>query len=404
MPHNIVEVDAFTTPIVVPDGADSRSNAAEVVQAIAQALGNRTNRLNIHSAFKDASNTFTQPNVFDALVGVLANVETSATAAGSGAFVVRTTPSDDAHAGNKYKYVLSFNVGSYYVNCFSGIVGGGSDGQFLITINADWDVPTQTWHKDSTGDAAYALILDVPSGAAKFCIQHGTGTWSAWAVNDAAIDAGVAVLQTLLVGVDAGVGGNLTIGGTITGSSTLHVTGVATADAGYISGQDYILPAGNHIKYATLASVFRRARLAAGIADETVNGAIVFDGAKWHSTATAYVLSVPIAEFANQTEIDAVWLRYEASGANGTVELVRVLVNDWLVTPSGATPTVTSLATATLTTAGAGVKTAIATLGTPEIVDHSQYDYFIRVTGLAGATHNVWAAGLTIKPFSPGID
>jgi hypothetical protein len=286
-------------------------------------------------------------------------------------------------------------------------VGGG--GQLLLTLNAVWDIAAQHWHKDSTGDAAVALIFDVLSGSATFCIQHGTGTWTTWIADDITLAAGVGIFQSMLVGGNIVAGGTGDFGGTlhavgaVTFDNTLHVQNVATVDLGVISGADYILPAGSHIKYASLVAQFRRIPICNGIADETVNGAIVFDGEKWHSSASGYVLTIPLPQLSNQTELDSAWIRYEASGADGTLELVRVLINDWGVSPSGATPTVVVLATATLTTTGSGVKSAVAT-PTPESLDHIQYDYFLRITGSAGATHRIWGAQLFIKPFSPGID
>lgn len=416
MAHNVIEVDAFTTPIVVPDGADSRNNAAEVVQALTQGLTNRTKHLNDHVAFRDSPNTFTAINAFNALVQIFQNIESQSLAADVGAFVVRTTPADDPHAGNKYKAIFGANIGAYYVNIYSGIATG-SDGQLLITINAVWDIVNQRWFKDSTGVAAYALIFDIPSATATFSVRTGTSTWTTWPTpSTSTLIAGsgnfgnvsatgdIVAGDDVIAADDISAGGDLGAIGNINAGGALDVTGVATAHAGVISGADYILPAGNKIKYATLHPQFRRVRIAAGISDETVNGLCVFDGTKWKSTATAYGLSVPLPELSNQTEIVAVWVRYKASGADGTVELVRQQILDWGVSPSGATPTVTVLGSAAMVAAGAGTKTITFVLGTPEAVDHQQYDYYIRITGDPGATHEIWAAALSINLFSPGID
>lgn len=75
MAHNLTEVDAFTTPITVPDGIDSRNNAAEVVAAIAQALANRTKHLSIHAAYVDAINVFTLLNQFLGNIEVTGDVK-----------------------------------------------------------------------------------------------------------------------------------------------------------------------------------------------------------------------------------------------------------------------------------------------------------------------------------------
>lgn len=71
MAHELVEVATFTPTVTVPDGTDSRSNAAEVVQGIAQALANRTRALKAvtdSAAVKNQPNTFTQANTFNALL------------------------------------------------------------------------------------------------------------------------------------------------------------------------------------------------------------------------------------------------------------------------------------------------------------------------------------------------
>lgn len=74
MPHNLTEADVFTTPISVPDGLDSRNTAADVVDAIAQALTNRTHYLNLHAARTNAANTFTEPQIVDDDLSVTGDV------------------------------------------------------------------------------------------------------------------------------------------------------------------------------------------------------------------------------------------------------------------------------------------------------------------------------------------
>jgi len=71
MAHTIAETPSFDLNIVVPDGTDSRADAAEKVAAIAQKLANRTQSMKLVTdvaAKKDVSNTFTAPNTFTQLV------------------------------------------------------------------------------------------------------------------------------------------------------------------------------------------------------------------------------------------------------------------------------------------------------------------------------------------------
>jgi len=70
MAHTIVETPSFDLNIVVPDGTDSRADAAEKVAAIAQKLANRTQSMKLVTdvaAKKNVSNTFTAPNTFSVL-------------------------------------------------------------------------------------------------------------------------------------------------------------------------------------------------------------------------------------------------------------------------------------------------------------------------------------------------
>lgn len=404
MAHTVTEVDTYTATITVPDGADSRSNAAEVVQDIAQALANRTHHHKLHGAFIDSPNTFTALNIFSALVEISQNIEAIATDANVGAFVVRTAASADAHAGNKYRAVFGANIGGgRYVNGYSGLAA--SQAQFVIALNGVWDTVNQRWFKDDTGSPAFALLMDFTTGTVTFSRQDGAGTWTSWAtLGTSSLVVGTALLDNLVAASNITAGADLIVSGAATVDGNIETTaGVIQASNGFISLADYILPAGNRVKYASLVAQFRRIRIAAGTSPQPVS-AVAFDGSKWTTFATAYVICIPLPEFANGSEIGLVWIRYDAAGANGTVELVRVEINDWLVTPSGATPTETVLATATLTTTGSGIKTVVATLGTPEVMSHGSYDYFIRLTGAASSTHNIYGAGLTIKPFGPGID
>jgi len=73
MAHTLTEVASFDPTVTVPDGTDSRANAAEVVQGIAQALANRTQYLKPRAddaAQLSAANTFTQANTFSSTVTV----------------------------------------------------------------------------------------------------------------------------------------------------------------------------------------------------------------------------------------------------------------------------------------------------------------------------------------------
>lgn len=232
--------------------------------------------------------------------------------------------------------------------------------------------------------------------------------------NTLAVTGNITTGGDLTVGDDLVVTDNLTMNGnsfsvpnaSITlGSGSLHITSGSADVGGNISttGGDIILPAAKRVKYATPVAFLKRVRISCGTTPQPASS-VAFDGTKWTTVSTAYTISIPIPQYSNFTEITAVWLRYEASGANGTVELIRHEINDWLFTPSGATPTLTSLGDTPLTTTGSGVKTAVITLGSPEVMANGSYDYFIKITGSASSSHVIHGAALTVKLYSPGID
>lgn len=180
MAHTITEVDAFTTPITVADGADSRNNAAEVVEAFVQALANRTKRHELHCAFKNTTNTFDDVNTFSALIEALAGIEVTNSDASVAALVTRDNADDDANASNKYKAVLGFELGASlgYVNIYAGTAAG--EAQYAITLNAVWDTTAQNWHADNTGQSSLALLFKQSTGLQVSRRPSGSGTWTTW--------------------------------------------------------------------------------------------------------------------------------------------------------------------------------------------------------------------------------
>lgn len=180
MPHNITEVDAFTTPVTVPDGTDDHMLLSSYILSFVQALADRTHALNLHRAFVDASNTFTATQTFNLLVTLLTQLEVDNNDASIAALVTRPTANDDAHAGNKYKAVLGFQIGDSrgYVNIYAG--NGSSEAQYIITLNAVWDTTAQNWHADNTGQPSVALLFKPSSGVQVSQRNAGSGTWTTW--------------------------------------------------------------------------------------------------------------------------------------------------------------------------------------------------------------------------------
>lgn len=177
MPHNLTDVDAFTSPVVVPDGTDSHTILAEYIAAVGQALANRTRNLKNITAKLDDPNVFTDTNKFN-----LGPIEVDDDDATHAALVVRNTAADDSHAAgaNKWKAELGFNIGGGvgYVNVYAGAAAG--EAQFIIALNAVWDPTSQLWAKDDTGSHSLALLFDQDLGMRISRKAAGVGTWATW--------------------------------------------------------------------------------------------------------------------------------------------------------------------------------------------------------------------------------
>lgn len=184
MAHDIVEIDEYTTPITVPDGTDSRANAAEVVEAIAQALGNRTFALISHAAFHDVANHFTGgSNTFDDAIAAILGVQVSSPNASDAALTLLTSAIDDPIPGNKWKKVVEAAVADATVNAniWTGNATGG-EGHFAFTLNAYWDATTQTWNQSDTAHPSFTMFFHMDAKAVVFAAKPaGSPPWALWA-------------------------------------------------------------------------------------------------------------------------------------------------------------------------------------------------------------------------------
>lgn len=209
MTHNLTPVDAFTTPVTVPDGTDTHTLLAEFIEAIAQVLTNRTHYLNLHAALKTAANVFTA-----------APQEVSVNDAELAALVQRKTCRDDSHPGNVWKNFVGANVGggSGYVNIYAGDKDGES--QFIIAINAVWSTADQEWSQDDVNSDSFALLFDQVGGLRTSKKSDHSSPWATWPDDS---------------------GGNVSLGGDLqafaallqTGNAEFGFTVPATGDYGY---------------------------------------------------------------------------------------------------------------------------------------------------------------------------
>lgn len=180
MAHDLDEVDDFAFPVVVPDGVDSRSNAAEVVQGIAQVLANRTFMLLLHSAFKDQSNHFTSPNEFDLVVNATKGMQTANPVSTEAALTVGTNPDDDPNAGNRWKAIVQAAVGGALsdVIMWSGIPT--HDAQLLFTVNAYWNPVTQRWAQQNASRNSVAVLVADTGTVTISRVNSGSAVWAQW--------------------------------------------------------------------------------------------------------------------------------------------------------------------------------------------------------------------------------
>lgn len=198
MAHNLTEVDAHTTPVVVPNGTDSHTVLAEYIEAIAQALANRTNRLNLHAALKNVANVFTA-----------APQEVNVNDASLAAIITRTMASDDAEPGNLWKAVVSHRFSTpSWVNIYAGTEA--ADGQYLIAINAVWTPADQEFTQDDDTLDSFAVILDMGTGLRVSKVAAGAAAWATWPVTAGDISAFGAFFDAVTAtnGYSAGAAGD----------------------------------------------------------------------------------------------------------------------------------------------------------------------------------------------------
>lgn len=187
MTKNIVDVDTFTDPVVVPEGIDTHDTLAEFMEAFVQALANRTRwSKNIidHVARVDVVNTFAREQIINTAVAD-GNVDTPilTTQGKPGDAINGVTPMPN----NRWKLILSAPTKG---DAWSGIFVGQSptpgvavppDGA-AMTNNARWHVGSQKWRQLDPAYPSTAMI----GGSGKFVfsfIPAGVSEWTEWPTN-----------------------------------------------------------------------------------------------------------------------------------------------------------------------------------------------------------------------------
>lgn len=186
MPSSLTEVATFDPTVTVPDGSDDMSNAAEVVQAIAQVLANRSRYL------KSFTDNAAQTNVVDVIFS--GRVTSNNIDPEKSGFRIGNGPHDavqtfgGALPTNKWIPALEAPLTStqklrYYQ-------GDGVEGYTAITVNANYDSGnvSPSWMYDDVGQHAYAFMLNA-SGVWRVYSYRGSNHWTVWDNTDSKLAA-----------------------------------------------------------------------------------------------------------------------------------------------------------------------------------------------------------------------
>lgn len=183
MAKTLIEVDTYAPTVTVPEGTDSRANAAEVVEGLAQALANRTHRLKTlveAASVLIADQTFTGINTFaQATHHAAAPIVEPAITATKWNLVARWKADNGPVDGP---------ADAQYVSVYTGIDPAGGIGQYgglAIVYNAQWRAsptggyPNGHWDQLDYGQSSIALIFrDVD---ARLCVKAaGEQDWLEW--------------------------------------------------------------------------------------------------------------------------------------------------------------------------------------------------------------------------------
>jgi len=179
MPKILVETPSFDPDIVVPEGTDPRVDAADVVEALAQKLANRSQfvkEVTDNAARVDTTNTFEEITTF--LQRLLLSVIDAAP--GHPVMDVPYTASEDSQT---WKPILRMALvqrtsGSASATLYTRHISGNE--RLILVTNAEW-TGTQ-WHQnDSSKSSTAILFTSTGSEALQICrMPAGAANWSTW--------------------------------------------------------------------------------------------------------------------------------------------------------------------------------------------------------------------------------
>lgn len=178
MPKNLTEADTFDATIQVPVGTDSRNQAAQDVERVAQGLANRTHYLHTHAGLLAANQQWTGTNQYAAALSTL--VQALIQSASLDVAALKT-----ATAGNptgSFTCHLELRIDSgHSVYVYTGADSIDLIGALFIVVNAHWAPGggAGTWSQVDGTKPSCALIMR--SGNTRVVgFPSGQAPWAAW--------------------------------------------------------------------------------------------------------------------------------------------------------------------------------------------------------------------------------
>jgi hypothetical protein len=175
MPKIIVETPSFDPAITVPEGIDSRADAADVVEALTQHLGNRTQFLKgvtDHAARVDTTNTFQQSQTLLAQLISQHNVPLTP------AIYVAKTAGD---GGGVWKQIMRMQLGtSSGMDASIWTRADVANERLVIATNAEWN--GSAWlQRDSTKPSTAIMFSSTGTEVLGICrMPAGSANWTTW--------------------------------------------------------------------------------------------------------------------------------------------------------------------------------------------------------------------------------
>lgn len=392
MAHDIVDVDEFTLTITVPDGTDSRNDAAEVVEALAQALANRTFALISHVAFHDSPNHFTDgSSTFDDVINAVEGISVSNPAAGEAAVTVLTSADDDPNVGNKWKNVIQqlLGGGASDASVYAGVPGG--EAQLALVINAFWDPSTQQWAQQTNTQHSFALLFTYGGVATFSRVNSGEGPWATWPVTG----------NTSIQAQDVTLGGALAATGNVSGADISASDDLSAGDD--ITAGGDITATGDFL-YASLRSEFKAVNLAEGVSPGTPPGITgsnsfsYFDGNEWvigDRGNVSFPIRAPIGGTLGTTRV-----MIENDDPGDAVYNVSLIRGHGTVFGSTTPPTFTTVDSELDTIVAADSR--VVTLSWGALAVDANETYYVQITGEVAAINEYRVQAIQFDSARPG--